>query len=251
MATAIRESGEAFRNRSVGEVVAENPARGAVFKRFGIDFCCGGGRSVEDACGKSGVKYDDLEEALRVAERATESALPDVREWPLDRLTDYIVRVHHRYVRESLPVLRAFSEKVARVHGEARPELVEIRERVAELDSEMAEHMIQEERVLFPRIDALQIRAAAPGGGLPGAAPIGVGQPITRMEDDHERAGNLMARIRELSDGFTPPPMACATYRSLFVKLAEFEEDLHWHVHLENNVLFPRAAALETAGGAA
>lgn len=223
-----------YRHRPVGELVAEDYTRAAVFTRFGIDFCCGGGRNVADACERAGARYDDLEAALRAVDGAdaTEGATDDARSWPLERLIAHIVHVHHGYVRENLPVLRKWTDKVARVHGPRHAELLEVRDAVALLADELEEHMAAEEGVLFPRV----------------LEQSGVGtETLDALEDDHERAGDLMKRLRELTNGFQPPADACATYRAAFALLGEFEADLHRHVHLENNILFPRAAELGRA----
>ncbi len=213
-----------LRTRPVGEVVAEDYRRGAVFKQFGIDFCCGGGRTVEDACARRGVALEELEAALSASDLPRgEDRLPDPRGWDPGFLADYIVNVHHRYCRDSLPVLLAFAEKVARVHGNHTPELTEVDVRVRELAGEMEAHMRSEEEEVFPAIRA----------GEGGSAALG------QMEAEHEHAGGLMAEIRALTSEFTPPPEACATWRAMYAKLEEFEGDLHRHVHLENNVLFP------------
>ena len=233
--------------RSVGEVVAEDYARAAVFKRFGIDFCCGGNRSVGDACAAVGVEVADLESELGrgVAEsRGGGGPFEDPRSWELDFLASYIAQVHHAYVRETLPVLVEFSTKIARVHGASRPELHEILALVKELAKELERHTDEEEEVLFPRIAALVAeRKAAETGGTTGVTRVQ--DSIGHLEHDHDHAGELLRRIRRLSDDFTPPEMACSTYRATYAKLEEFEEDLHRHVHLENNILFPRAALLE------
>lgn len=221
---------EGLGSRSVGEVVAEDYRRGAVFKRFGIDFCCGGGRSVSDACARKGVDLDELTRALESADRSgSEGQLPDPRGWDPSFLADYIENVHHTYCRENLPVLEAFARKVAQVHGPANPEVVEVDRKVQALAQEMASHMRAEEEVVFPAIRAGRLTDEA----------------VQQMEDEHEAAGGLMAEIRELTDGFTPPSGACATWKANYAKLEEFEGDLHRHVHLENNVLFPKARAAQ------
>lgn len=213
-----------IRTRPVGEVVAEDYRRGAVFKHFGIDFCCGGGRTVEDACARRGVDIDALEVALKASDLPRgEDRMPDPRDWEPGFLADYIVQVHHSYVRESLPVLQAFSAKVARVHGSHTPELVEVDRAVQAISDEMDAHMASEETEVFPAIKA--------GNGASAA--------LEQMEEEHEAAGGLMAEIRRLTTDFTPPAEACATWRAMYAKLEEFEADLHRHVHLENNVLFP------------
>lgn len=232
--------GNNLEERTIGEVVAEDYARAAVFKRLGIDFCCGGNRTVGAACEQAGVRLDLLQEALAGADRKARG-WPDPRGWDPAFLANYIVEVHHRYVRETLPVLAQFAHKVARVHGDRRPELHRIRDLVDALAAEMELHMADEEENVFPRIAALVAArkegAPADGGGLQG--------PITALEHDHDHAGDLMRQLRELSDGYSPPTMACATYRATYAKLSEFEDDLHRHVHLENNVLFPQVLALE------
>lgn len=233
-----------FAQRTVGEVVAEDYRRGSVFKRFGIDFCCGGGRTVQTACEKAHVPYEEVAAALLTAAESRGTGHPDPSQWSADFLADYIVNLHHGYVRESLPILRQFARKVARVHGAAQPELIAIANLVEELAEEMEAHMVKEEDQLFPYVRALVKRQE---GRPPSERPPfdSVAEPIERLEHEHDHAGELMRRIRELSGDYTPPEHACNTYRALYAKLEEFEDDLHWHVHLENNVLFPRAAKLE------
>lgn len=235
--------------RTVGEVVAEDYARAAVFRRLGIDFCCGGGRTVAKACEQAGVSVEDLERQLVAADRSGKGGMvADPRRWDPDLLADYIVRMHHRYVRESLPVLLHFSDKVARVHGGRHPELVELRELVGELAAEMEEHMEREESDLFPVIRSMAAGTEGRGSGTsfqawaPGALGL--------LQDDHERAGELMSRIRATTGEYQPPADACNTYRATFAKLQEFEEDLHLHVHLENNVLFPQVQRMLEGVGA-
>ncbi len=222
-------------SRPVGEVVAEDYRRGGVFKRFGIDFCCGGGRSVADACARKGVELEELAQALESSDRkGGESALPDPRGWAPAFLADYIENVHHTYCRENLPVLQAFTQKVALVHGLENPEVVEVDQKVQELAREMEAHMKSEEDVVFP---AIRDGEATP-------------EAFAQMEEEHDVAGGIMAEIRGLTGGFTPPQGACATWRASYAKLEEFEGDLHRHVHLENNVLFPKARAAQAGGSA-
>jgi regulator of cell morphogenesis and NO signaling len=237
-----------FADRSVGEVVTEDYRRGAVFKRFGIDFCCGGGIKVSAACERKGISYDELERELLAADRnAGRAGEADPASWELDFLADYIVNVHHRYVRQTLPVLIEFSEKVARVHGPVRPNLVQVATLVSALADDMERHMADEENLLFPLVrDA--VRSGRDEETEPSFPRTGA-SPIPDMEDDHERAGAVMREVRELTDGFTPPEGACNTWRAMYAKLEEFEEDLHRHVHLENNILFP--ATLRLLDGAA
>jgi len=216
--------------RTVGELVAEDFRRAPVFKRFGIDFCCGGGGPLGAVCEKKGLNVEEVAAALADAPAAG-AGRDDLRvaSWSPAFLADYIVNQHHSYVRSQTPALLAFTEKVARVHGPARPELVDIAALFAEVAEELFSHMSDEETQVFPRI-----RDGAPAAELAGA--------IERLEAEHERAGALMAEIRRLADDFRLPAGACATYRAAFVNLEAFEDDLHRHVHLENNVLFPKVA---------
>lgn len=237
---------EELRHRRVGEVVAEDFRRASAFKRFGIDFCCGGGRTVEAACEAAGVDYSALERELVSATLPRSGPDSDVRSWSPVLLANHIVDVHHLYVRDTLPVLREFAVKVAKVHGGERPELDEIRDLVEELADAMEIHMREEEDVVFPYIQELarEDRAGEAADG-PAVRRESSADLLRAMEEDHAHAGESMARIRELTEGFTPPDWACNTYRALFAKLEEFEEDLHRHVHLENHVLFPMAERLE------
>jgi regulator of cell morphogenesis and NO signaling len=230
-------------DRKVGELVAEDYGRAAVFQRYGIDFCCGGGRTVGRACEAAGADYEAVSRELtEAAERRSGSqGSGDLRSWDLDALAEHIVARHHAYVRSTLPALRQFTTKLARVHGGRHEELPEIQRLLHELGDELERHMVAEETEVFPRMAALASLGEA--GALRDS--------VMPLEDDHDRAGALLARIRELSGGFRPPADACTTYRVTYATLEEFEADLHRHVHLENNVLFPRALAAAEATGRA
>ncbi|MDT8340671.1 MAG: iron-sulfur cluster repair di-iron protein [Longimicrobiales bacterium] len=233
-----RETG--YLHRPVGELVAEDYTRAAVFAEAGIDFCCGGGRTVAQACEAKGISPDRVVDALEARDASSaEASGPDVRTWSLGQLVDHIETEHHGYLRRTLPVLGTWTDKIARVHGGRHPELVEVRALVAELASELDRHMEDEEEKVFPLVTALEAPADDGAGCLPVPEAL-----VEALEDDHDHAGSLMRRIRDLTDGFSPPPDACATYTASFVLLREFEADLHRHVHLENNVLFPRARSL-------
>lgn len=226
--------------QTIGNLVAEDYRRATVFKGHGIDFCCGGGRTLAAVCEKKELNLADIEEELRLAEqgRGEPTIQPDT--WTLSFLSDYIENHHHTYVRTSLPLLQEFTRKVARVHGVANPEVVEIADLVDELSTEMTAHMAKEEGILFPYVRQMESAAA------PARSPFGsIRNPIRMMEEEHDAAGNIMKRIRSLSSDFSPPEHACNTYRVAYAKLEEFEDDLHRHIHLENNVLFPKASELE------
>ena len=234
-----------FEEKRVGDLVAEDYRKAEVFKKFGIDFCCGGGRTVVDACAKKGVDYDELARELMQAETAaTTSEQSDFKSMDPGSLVDYIVRVHHTYVRENVPLLREFTAKVAKVHGHANPEVVRIAELFDALGAELTEHMMKEESILFPYIKRLVVSKERKESVAP--PPFGsVQNPIAMMEHEHETAGNILAEIRRLSSEYSPPDHACTTYKVAYLKLEEFEGDLHKHIHLENNILFPQALAIE------
>lgn len=213
--------------RTVGELAAQRPASVKVFHRHGIDFCCGGGISLEQACEKRGL---DAEKVRReIADEESRSA-GDPETWqsqPLDELIDHIVASYHRPLDEELPRLEALARKVARVHGERHPELQPLLEAYLEVARDLGPHMMKEEQVLFPAIR---------NGGR-GFIP----QPIEVMQMEHEAVGDLLAQIRELTGGFVVPEDACGSFRALFNGLQDLERSLHEHIHLENNILFPRA----------
>ncbi len=228
-----------YLERTVGELVAEDYGRAAVFTGLGIDFCCGGRRSAGDACAAAGVDPERLTAALESLDaREGPARGPEPRTWPLRRLVGHIQDEHHAYVRRTLPVLDAWTEKLAGVHGARHPELLEVRSLFEELADELPRHLDAEESALFPRLASLE--TAGGDDDTVGAIPESI---LEVLEDDHDHAGAIVRRMREITDGFSPPHGACATYRATFHLLNEFEEDLHRHVHLENNVLFPRARA--------
>lgn len=232
------------KSKSIGELVAEDYRKAEVFRQFGIDFCCGGKRSVEDACRKKGIDVSSVKTALKAVEQDTNSNTEDYASWDIGFLADYIVNKHHAYVTNSHPMLYELSEKVARVHGDRHPELIEIAAYFNEVAQELRTHMHKEEMILFPYIKEL---AAAKKNGTtvlrPGFGTIQ--NPINMMEAEHESAGGNLEAIRNLSNDYIPPVDACNSYRVLFAKLHEYERDLHQHIHLENNILFPKAIEFE------
>lgn len=228
----------------VSEIVVQNPAATRVFHRHGIDFCCGGKRPLGDVCAE---RLLDVEEIRREIETATPADGQD-RDWstaPLAEIVDFILERYHNPLREELPRLEAMAQKVLRAHGAKFPEMIPpVEECLRELASDLTAHMMKEERVLFPYVAALE-RATAGGAPLP-RSPFGtVAGPIQAMEAEHEDAGRLLAEMRRLTGGYRLPEGACNTFRALFHGLEELEREMHLHVHLENNILFPRAEALE------
>lgn len=229
--------------QTVGQIVAEDYRAAQVFRKFGLDFCCGGNKTIEEASAGKKVDPGEIINALReLGNGITENE--NYKEWPLDFLTDYIINNHHRFTRSKLPEIAAYAKKVAKVHGSRHEELHEIYNEITRLHADITNHLDKEEEILFPYIKKLV--AAEKTNTTPEIANFGMAaDPISMMEEEHDEAGDSMAKIRRLSNDFTPPEDACATYRVLFENLEGFEKDLHKHVHLENNILFPKALALE------
>ncbi|MFD2245136.1 iron-sulfur cluster repair di-iron protein [Pontibacter ruber] len=230
---------------TVGELVAKDYRKAQVFKKYGIDFCCGGKKSLAQVCEEKNIDQDKLEQELNgLTDQATAGRENEYEKWDPAFLADYIVNVHHTYVREAIPALYEYTAKIARVHGARHPELLQIAKHFVNVANELEVHMPKEERVLFPYIKQL-VEAKKNGQKVERPAFGTIQNPINMMEMEHESAGNEMESIRELSDNYTVPADGCATYRVAFSKLKEFEEDLHRHIHLENNILFKKALELE------
>lgn len=231
---------------TIRDIVAEDFRAAAVFQKFAIDFCCGGDRTLTAVCQENGLSAETILADLERACGPDAAEAPRYADWDAATLVAHIIEHHHSYVREALPVIKAHTEKVARVHGERHPEMLEVDRLFADVVAEMTSHMFKEEQILFPFIVSLE-RAAVEGSPSP-RAPFGtVGNPIRMMEHEHESAGGALARIRELTNAYTSPEDGCTTFRVCLRELAAFERDLHTHVHLENNVLFPKALRLEAA----
>lgn len=213
---------------SIGSVAAEHPLATRVFARHGIDFCCGGGLPLSDACAARGVELDLV---LAEIDREIVTSTGDEVRWddePLADLIEHIVHHFHEPLREELPRLAGMAKKVYAVHREKDPErLGEILETIQGLRTELEAHMMKEEQVLFPMI-------------LAGRGPMAMG-PVSVMEAEHAHAGDMLSRLRQLTDQYLPPEDACNTWRALWAGLEDLEHQLHVHIHLENNILFPRA----------
>ena len=229
---------------TIGELVASDFRKAEVFKKFGLDFCCGGAKSVKDACKEKGIDAVKVEQALREIDQLPKDRQLDFNNWELDFLVDYILNTHHKYVTDSLRVIYEYSTKVANVHGALHPEVVEIANLFIGVAEELESHMQKEELILFPYVKQL-VAAKKSGSALPTQGFGSIENPIHVMEAEHDGAGDVFKLISTLSDNYTPPEDACSTYKVLYSKLQEFENDLHAHVHLENNILFPKAIELE------
>lgn len=233
-----------IRTTTIKDIVTSDYRTAAIFEKYSLDFCCKGGVTIERACAERNISAEPvIEDILRLRQQSPGDA-PSFAQWPLDELMEYIVNVHHKYVREAIPVLAAHTQKVASVHGERHPEVIDIAQHFTSVAAELQQHMMKEERILFPYI--LHLVNAKRSGTAVMRPPFGTAQnPIRMMEAEHAAAGDGLYTVRTLSSSYQPPEDACTTYRVSYQELAHFERDLHQHVHLENNILFPKAIALE------
>jgi regulator of cell morphogenesis and NO signaling len=224
----------------LGEIVSRDFRAGAILDRYGLDYCCGGTRTLAEGCQTRGISVERVVselEALDPASRETPEQDPTA-------LIKHIISRHHSYVRESMPIIQQHLAKVSAAHGARHPELPFVEARFSNLAAEMSLHMVKEEQVLFPYILAL-VDASSHGAPPPPDMFGTVQNPIRMMEMEHQEAGEGLDAIREMTHGYRAPDDACGTYRLVLQELEAFEKDLHVHVHLENNVLFPRAVELE------
>lgn len=224
----------------IGDIVSDNYHAAGVFKEFGIDFCCGGGISLKKACEK---KKIDVNEVLAKLNRLITSNQPsdqNYKAWEPGYLIDYIEQTHHNFVRTKVAEITGYAAKVASVHGERNPENIVIYEKFMALSKEMMDHLQSEEERVFPLIREIY-RSRMQNELIPDEIIEALQNELTQMEDEHEAAGDLMKQIRKLANDFTPPAGACRTWQILYQNLEGFEEDLHKHVHLENNILFKKA----------
>lgn len=217
---------------TVADIVSAHPSTVPIFERHRIDFCCGGRTPLGVACQEAGVGFTEVAAAL---EASALQPPTDGRDWasePLPAIIDHIIATYHDALREELPRLEAMAAKVHRVHGSRAPHLAEIEAIVSDLSADLLQHMRKEEMVLFPAIRAIALGGEA---GVPIAAPVSV------MEHEHDHAGAQLAELHRLTEGYAVPDWACGTVRAFYYGLSELESTMHLHVHLENNVLFPRA----------
>ncbi len=234
--------------KTVRELALENPAATRVFEKLGIDYCCGGNQSLEQACRAANLPVDQVLDSLEMAEQTTRAA-QKIYDWQMEPLGDLVAHInstHHKYTREEIARLGPLFVKVCSVHGQNHPELVEVRTTFAGLAQELTMHMMKEEMVLFPYIVRMEEAVIQNEPVLP--PPFGsVQNPVSMMEHEHESAGSALRAMRQASSGYVAPSDACVSYQTLYKALSEFEADLHEHIHLENNILFPRAIAMEQA----
>ena len=231
---------------TVREIALSVPGATRVFERLGIDYCCGGAASLAEACAAAGLAPEEVLGTLEREATPPDDSQPDVNADTLAGLCDYIVKKHHVFTRNETQRLSALLDKVVVAHGARHAELARVREHFRELAAELTPHMMKEEIILFPYI--AQLEASARDGRPAPRAPFGtVRNPVRMMAMEHDNAGELLRSIRRESEDFTVPADGCVSYQTLYAALAEFERDLHQHIHLENNVLFPRAVELESS----
>ncbi|TNE33604.1 iron-sulfur cluster repair di-iron protein [bacterium] len=225
----------------VGDLVAKDIRIAEVLKNYNIDFCCGGGISLERACEKKGLNPEEVMKAIDAHLAGKEPVEDKFGKMSLTELADYVTNKHHQYCRESFDFIDPLLNKVIRVHGDKHEELAEVGDLFFATVNELSNHMKKEENILFPLIKALE------AGKLKEIDPnASVKFPIEKMEAEHTEEGDRFKKIKELTNNFTPPEDACNTYRLTYYKLKEFNDDLEQHIHLENNILFPKSIQLES-----
>lgn len=218
---------------SIGEIVAQDFRAAWVFKEAGIDFCCGGKMSLEQACKEKGIDMMEIESKLSDLDLAPADAAHNFNAWDPGFLSDYIMNTHHKYVLRSLPELVFYSEKIASVHGEKHPELIEVSSLFADINRELLQHLKNEEDVFFPAIKQYLRSGSDESRAV-------IVEQIRKLSEEHEFAGGAMDKINSITMGYKVPSDGCNTYNVSFRLLEQFEDDLHVHVHLENNILFPK-----------
>jgi len=231
---------------TVGEIAAEFPNAAREFEKLGIDYCCGGSKTLGDACAAAKISVEEALERLEKSTSAAQKSDPgqNWQDLPLADLIAHINRTHHVFVREECPRIEALAEKVAGVHAQRHPELEQVADVFAALANELSVHMMKEEQILFPYVIRLEESHVA-GEPAPPAMFGSVVNPVRMMMQEHDGAGDALRSLRQLTLDYSVPEDACASYRALYHGLQEFEADLHQHIHLENNILFPRAVAME------
>ncbi len=230
-------------DKTIGEIVADDYRTAAIFEKHGIDFCCGGKSPLTVACKERGIDPAALAREIEAAKSAPADRSQNYAAWSLSFLADYIVNTHHTYLRENMPQIAAYAHKIAQVHGPNHPELVEIAATFDQVATDMAAHLTEEEQVFFPAIKRVEASQQA-------RKPADTKDLETLMHSfqtlshEHEAIGDATHRIRHLARDYAIPPDVCNTFVVTYHKLKEFEDDLHKHVHLENNILFPKALQL-------
>ena len=228
----------------IGDLVASDYRTASVFKKQGIDFCCSGNRTIAEACDKKEVEAAALVQTLEEVTKQNAASTADYNTWPLDLLADYVEKKHHRYVKEKIVEIMPYLTKVARGHGERHPELAEVLDLFRGCAEEMTSHMEKEEQIVFPFVRSMIM------GNFAQQSFGTVQNPISVMMNEHTAEGERFRRISTLTNEYTAPDDACNTYRVTYALLKEFEDDLQLHIHLENNILFPKSVMMEQKNNA-
>ncbi|SUB88717.1 Cell wall-related protein ScdA [Porphyromonas macacae] len=235
-----------YAQMTVGDIVSHDSAAAYVFDRFGIDFCCGGNRLLSEVCEKGGIRLEDVVARLSAPKREMPTEHLAFYRWPLDLLVDYVLKIYHRNWKAGALKIKDLAHKVAEVHGETHPELLEVRDLFDAALTALEEHFDKEEQILFPYIYEL-VQAVENKTPVPEFHCGSISFPIAVMEDDHEAEGERFKYMRKITNGFTAPQDGCASYRLLMEELDRFEQHLHRHIHLENNLIFPQAIELQNS----
>lgn len=233
---------DAATGETVGQIAAKDIRKAEVFEKYGIDFCCGGKKSLKQACEEKGLDLVAVESALQNINEV--KVAENFDRWNPDFLADYIFNKHHQYYYDEAPIIAELVTKVTDHHGEKHPELQEVYRLFVTLAQELNAHFAKEEKILFPFIKAL-VRAKQTGNVDELRNQFSIAGPVQMMEADHDAAGEILVELSEVTSGYTAPADACNSFKFLYRKLNELEDDLHQHIHLENNILFPKALALE------
>jgi len=232
--------------KNIAEFVAEDYRAAAVFESFGIDFYCKDRRTVEEVCEKKCLNPIKVFEALKKVSKTEHCSDKNLEKWPIDLLADFIEKKHHRYVEERIPILLKYLVKLCKVHGDHHPELLDVYRNFCESASDLTAHLLREELVLFPYIRKM-VQLGKEGRSLDDANFRAVKTPVLMMMEEHEAEGEKFEKIAKLTSGYRVPAGTCNTYKTTYLLLAEFEENLQRHIHLENDMLFPKALAFEKA----
>ena len=237
-------------NNTVREFAVEVPSAIRVFEKLGIDYCCGGGKKLNEACDQAKLTVDQVLSDLEQAEKARAERQETGSDWnsePLADLIDHIVKTHHVYLQNELPRLINLAEKVSGKHGSAHPETLQVKQIVDDLANELTMHLMKEEQILFPYIVRMEEAKIEKSPVVPSSCFGTVQNPIHMMEMEHDSAGEALRALREVTSNYKAPEDACTSFRALYTGLLELEADLHQHIHMENNILHPRAVAMENS----
>ncbi len=227
-------------NRTIGEIVAEDYRTAKVFETHGIDFCCGGNIALQTICQDKGLDLAVLTQELEAVKSEPAERSQDFASWEISFLIDYIVNVHHGYIKDNMDKINGYAQKIAKVHGDGHPEVIEIAAIFHKIAAELKTHLKEEEEIFFPAVKRVEANKKA--GTTPTAEDIAsLEKSLKKLQQEHEEVGDAIHKIRHLAGGYAIPDNVCNTFALTYQKLKEFEDDLHKHVHLENNILFQEA----------